>query len=107
MGSADLHIQMRIAYRVAHLLIRAACSEHRKGAAERNPSCRSDSGRDAYHIGLCDTAVKEAIRERLLKYAGLGSSRQVSVQYDDVGVLRSQLLQSIAIAFSCCNLLYF
>ena len=107
MSSGNLHIQMRISYGVTNLLERTASSEHCEGATERDLACSSKTCCDTYHIALCDTAVEEAIRICFLKYACLGCAGKVSIQYQNVRILSAELLQRVAIAFSCCDLLYF
>ncbi len=101
MGRADLHIQMRISDRITHLFKCTSRREHSEGTRERNLARRN-----SHHIALCDTAVDMAFRECLLEYSRLGCRRQVGVQYNDVRMLFSQFGQSIAVALSCCDLLY-
>ena len=107
MGSSNLHVQMGISHRIAHLLVSAACREHGKCAAERNLSGGGNTCGDRHHIGLCDSAVKETIRERLFEHAGLCGSCQVGIQHYYIGILFAKLFQSVAVALSRCNLLYF
>ena len=107
MGRADLYIQLRVSYGVAHLLKGTSCREHSEGTCEGNLSGGGKPCRHADHIAFRDTAVNMAFRKRLLKYACLGCCRQVRVQHYHVLMFFSQLGQSIAIAFSRCDLLYF
>ena len=107
MSSSNLYIQMGISYGVTNLLKCTSCREHREAAAERNLTCSSKACRDTYHIALCDTTVEETIRVCFLKYACLGCAGKVSIQYQNVRILSAKLLQRVAIAFSCCDLLYF
>ena len=55
------------------------------------------------HIVLGNTAVEEAIRERLLERTGLGGSGEVSVQNNEVRIDRAEFRQSLTVGFSCSN----
>ena len=91
MGSADLYVQMGISHCVTDLLKGTSCSKHSEGAAEGDLSGGSDASCDTYHVSLCNTAVKETIRICFLKYACLGCSCKVRIQYDYVRVLCAKL----------------
>ena len=70
-------------------------------------ACGGEARRNTDHVGLGDTAVDMALRKRLLKHSRLGSLRQIGVQNHQVVVLFSKFHQSVAVALSGCNLLYF
>ena len=103
MGRADLDVVVRIAYRIAHLLEAASGGKHGEGGSERDLAAEghTDSGGD--HIVFRDTAVEEAIRERLLERTGLGGSGEVSVQNNEVRIDRAEFRQSLTVGFSCSN----
>ena len=89
MGSADLHVQLRVADGVADLLKGTSCGEHGKGAGKGNLACGGDACRHAHHVGLGDTAVDVALREGLLEDASLCGVCKVSVQNDYILVFLS------------------
>ena len=103
---ADLYIQLRIAYRVAHLLKCTSCRKHGKSADKRNFACRSKSGSDTYHIALCDTTVNMTLRKFFFEHCSLGGCSKVSIQNNKILMFFSKFHQSSAIACSCSDFLY-
>src|SRR5699024_507778 len=105
-GSADLHIQMRISDRVSYLLICAANSKHRKRTCKRNFSRCSESCRNPHHIFLRDTTVDKAVRVNLLELTASCRLCQIRIEHDDIFMFRSELHQFFTITISRRNSLY-
>ena len=105
MGRSDLHIEVRVTDRVAHLLVISARRKHRKRTDKRNFSAGCKTCRDSCHIRLGNTDVPVALRKCLLKNAGLCRTCQIRVQHDQIFMLFSKLYQCVAVTLSGCNLL--
>ena len=94
---ADLHVQVRVADRVADLLIGAARREHREGACKRHHTGGREACRDAHHIAFRDSAVKVSVGICFRKDTGFGRTCQVCVKYYKIGHLRAQLQKSFSV----------
>ena len=106
-GSTDLNVQFRIAYRVADLLKCTSSCKHSESTCKWYLACCSDSGSDSHHVALCDTAVDVTLRECFLKDSGLCSCSKVSVQNNQIIMFFSKFYESVTITCSGGNLLYF
>ena len=104
-SSTDLYVGVRIADGVADLLVGAASRKHSEGRCKRDLAGQREADSHVDHIVLSDTAIEETIGECLLENAGLGSAGQVGIQNHQVIELGTQLLQSVAVAVTGCNLL--
>ena len=105
-GGADLHIQMGIANGIAHLLKGPARREHGEAGGKGHKPHGGGTGGSGDHVALGDAAVEMALRERLFEGAGLGGTRQIRVEHDEVRVLRAQLLEGVAVALPGGDLLH-
>ena len=110
-GGADLHVQVGVAHRVAHLLEGAAGCKHGKAGNKGHIAHSGQTCGHAYHVALGDAAVKVTVRVCLLEHTGLGSGGQIGVQHHQIIVaFRSQFLQGVAVAvagrdlFHVCHL---
>ena len=107
MGCAYLYIKMGIAYAVSDYFISSACRKHSKCACEYQLACCCDTCRNAHHVCLCNTAVKEAVGICLLEYTCLCSCGKVCVENNKVVSLFSEHYKSFAVAFTGCFFLHF
>ena len=101
-GGADLHIEMRITYRIPHLLIVAARRKHGKTAHEGHLSAGGETCGNSGHIGLRDAAVDEAVGEGILEILGLRGVREIRVQHHHIFVKLSQLHQGLSVGLTSC-----
>ena len=105
MGRSDLHIEVRVTDRVAHLLVISARRKHCKRTDKRNFSAGCKTCRDSCHIRLCNTDVPVALRKCLLKNAGLCRTCQIRIQNYQILVFFAHFYQCVAVTLSGCNLL--
>ena len=78
----DLHIDMRIANRIAHLLKRAARRKHSEGRSENQIARCGKACRNAHEVAFRNTRVKKLIGIGFFKHSGFGSRRQVGIHHD-------------------------
>ena len=107
MSSTNLHIQMRIADTVSDLFKSTACCKHCKRTCKRHFAGCSKTSCDTHHIALSNTTVDMSFRKFLLKNTCLGCFSKVSIQNDNLFMFLAKLYQSMTIAFSCSDFLYF
>ena len=107
MSSTDLNVQVRISDRVTNLLKCSSCCEHSKRRSERDLSAGSKSCCYSHHISFSDTTVNVTLRECFFENTSLSSSCKVCIKYDNIRILCAKLCQSVTVAFSRCDLLYF
>ena len=95
-GEAELHVEVRVAYAVADLVI-AAARKHREGGAEGNQPHGAHAGGHVHHVRLGNAAIIEPLgilRGKLVGHRGLG---QVGVQHHNLVIGGGQLRQRLAI----------
>ena len=97
----DLHVQVRIADGLPHLLPGPARGEHRKGARERQLAADGESRGRAHHVLLGNADIEEPVREHLGELRGLGRTRQVRVQHHHVVPFFPEVDQRIPVCISC------
>ena len=94
---ADLYVQVRVADRIADLLIGAACREHCKRTGKRHHAGCRKACRNAHHISFRDTAVEMSVRISLSKNARLGRACQIRIQNYKVRHLRAQFQKGLSV----------
>ena len=98
MRGADFDVEVRIADGITHLLVRAAGSEHGKGARKGDVTRGRNASGKPHQVALGNAGIVEALRVRSLKLAGLRGGGQVGIEDHKVVALIAQLDKRLAIA---------
>ena len=102
-GCADFYVGVGVAYGVSNLLEASACRKHCECGREGNLSAEGHTYGNADEVVFCYTAVKESVGERFLEYAGLCSSREVSVKYNEIVVNCAEFGKRFTVCFTGSN----
>jgi hypothetical protein len=86
-GRAYFHIEVRVAYGIAHLLEGAPRGEHRERARERHEPHRAHAGGRRHHVAFGYAAVKMPFRKSLAENPGLGRRGEVRVEHHDIVIV--------------------
>ena len=103
-GSSYFYIQVRIAYRIAHLLKGAPGGKHRERRGKNELSRRRYSGGNRHHISLGYSAVKKSLRKLLFEHSGLCRGGEVRVKNKKI-VFLTELRKGGAVCLSRCFLI--
>ena len=107
MCCTNLYIQVWISNRVSYLLKCTSCCEHCERTCKWHFSCCCKACCNTDHIRLSNTTIDKTIRMCFLEYTCLCSCCQIGIKYYNVIMFCSEFSQSITVAVSCCDLLYF
>ena len=103
---ANFYVQMRIADRIAYLLVGAPRREHRERRDKGDESHRREPRAHVDHVALGDAAVEMPLGERFLERPALRRPREIGVEHDNILMMLSEFYECIAVAVTRCDFLY-